>query len=114
MSSCAHAVDLSFGGNRILNQILCRAAYVTTRTAVGVRACFSFRTMIVPWLNRADRSPGLTLVVATAKRIPESQPNTKKIKGQKLKVDNLMERAHISIIDICLLSFGYCAFDSAP
>jgi len=45
---------------------------------------------------------------------PESQPDAEKTEGEKLRVDNRVKRPHMSFVDICLLSFSYCAFDTAP
>ncbi|WP_411036543.1 hypothetical protein [Shinella sp. BYT-45] len=48
------------------------------------------------------------------KRISRLQPNAEGIGSRKPKVDNPMESAYISTVDICLLSFGYRALGTVP
>lgn len=54
------------------------------------------------------------LVILVVKSLPQMQPNVKNIGSQKLKVDNPTGRTYISIVDICLLSFGYRALGTVP
>jgi hypothetical protein len=54
------------------------------------------------------------VVTAVGCMVPRSQPNAENFRSAKLKVDNAIWSAYMLIIDICLLSFGYRAFGTAP
>jgi len=42
------------------------------------------------------------------------QPYTENTCYRKLKVDKMMQEPYIPVVDICLLSFGYRVFGTAP